>query len=164
MLQSQMAEKPTGILWFYSRTIGSGTIFKYKCGEDQTAWLVDYRYIQIVENSEKMIIFTMSRCKQECKFYSPPLSHNANCACNNVYFLLVLVDRGQKVDAHIIIGTPGTLLDWILKLRAFDPKKIKVFVFDEADVMIATQGHQDQSIRVHRYLVWDKLSSSKTYN
>ena len=64
-----------------------------------------------------------------------------------------VVARGEKVTSHIIIGTPGTLLDWLLKLRAFDPKKIKVFVLDEADVMIATQGHQDQSIRVHRYVL-----------
>ena len=95
-----------------------------------------------------MSIFTTSRYKQECKFYSPLLSHNANVMFVSCSFL---VERGQKVEAHIIIGTPGTLLDWILKMRAFDPKKIKVFVFDEADVMIATQGHQDQSIRVHRY-------------
>ncbi|XP_041533838.1 ATP-dependent RNA helicase DDX19A-like [Microtus oregoni] len=33
-----------------------------------------------------------------------------------------------------------------------DPKKIKVFVLDEADVVIATQGHQDQSIRIQRML------------
>jgi len=29
--------------------------------------------------------------------------------------------------------------------------KVEVFVLDEADVMIATQGHQDQSIRIHKY-------------
>ncbi len=34
------------------------------------------------------------------------------------------------------------VLDWSLKFRFFDLKKIKVFVLDEADVMIATQGHQ----------------------
>ena len=54
------------------------------------------------------------------------------------------------MTSHIIIGTPGTLLDWILKMRAFDPKKIRVFVLDEADVMIDTQGHKDQSIRIHK--------------
>ena len=27
-----------------------------------------------------------------------------------------------------------------------------MFVLDEADVMIATQGHQDQSIRIHKNL------------
>ncbi|KAB1273978.1 ATP-dependent RNA helicase DDX19A [Camelus dromedarius] len=60
--------------------------------------------------------------------------------------------RGQKISEHIVIGTPGTVLDWCSKLKFIDPKKIKVFVLDEADVMIATQGHQDQSIRIQRML------------
>jgi ATP-dependent RNA helicase DDX19/DBP5 len=64
--------------------------------------------------------------------------------------ILLLVGRGDKVTSHIIIGTPGTLMDWILKVRAFDPKKIRVFVLDEADVMIDTQGHKDQSVRIHK--------------
>ncbi|KAB0384959.1 hypothetical protein FD755_006876 [Muntiacus reevesi] len=58
------------------------------------------------------------------------------------------LERGQKISEHIVIGTPGTVLDWCSKLKFIDPKKIKVFVLDEADVMIATQGHQDQSIRI----------------
>ncbi|XP_008067105.2 ATP-dependent RNA helicase DDX19A-like, partial [Carlito syrichta] len=62
------------------------------------------------------------------------------------------LERGQKISEQIIIGTPGTVLDWCSKLRFIDPKKIKVFVLDEADVMIATQGHQDQSIRIQRML------------
>ena len=62
-----------------------------------------------------------------------------------------LVPRGTKLDSHVIIGTPGTTLDWVLKLRVFDPKKINVFVLDEADVMIDTQGHQDQTIRIYKY-------------
>ncbi|CAO2609967.1 ATP-dependent RNA helicase DDX19B, partial [Lemmus lemmus] len=65
---------------------------------------------------------------------------------------LSTVDRGQKVSEQIVIGTPGTVLDWCSKLKFIDPKKIKVFVLDEADVMIATQGHQDQSIRIQRML------------
>ena len=58
------------------------------------------------------------------------------------------------------------MLDWSLKFRFFDLSKITVFVLDEADVMIATQvglllirhpllnfqGHQDQSIRIHKNL------------
>ncbi|XP_021570823.1 ATP-dependent RNA helicase DDX19B isoform X2 [Carlito syrichta] len=62
------------------------------------------------------------------------------------------LERGQKISEQIVIGTPGTVLDWCSKLRFIDPKKIKVFVLDEADVMIATQGHQDQSIRIQRML------------
>ncbi|XP_059903679.1 ATP-dependent RNA helicase DDX19A [Gadus macrocephalus] len=63
--------------------------------------------------------------------------------------------RGTTIQEHIVIGTPGTVLDWGLKLKFFDPKKIRVFVLDEADVMIATQGHQDQSIRIQRLLPKD---------
>ena len=65
------------------------------------------------------------------------------------------------------------MLDWSLKFKFFDLNKITVFVLDEADVMIATQGHQvddchidfhpafsdfltfhlqDQSIRIHKNL------------
>ena len=42
------------------------------------------------------------------------------------------------------------MLDWGTKLRLFDLSKVEVFVLDEADVMIAIQGHQDQSIRIHK--------------
>ncbi len=61
------------------------------------------------------------------------------------------VERGVMIKEQIVIGTPGTVLDWCVKLKLIDPKKIKVFVLDEADVMIATQGHQDQSIRIQRW-------------
>uniref|UniRef100_A0A1Y1KN83 RNA helicase n=1 Tax=Photinus pyralis TaxID=7054 RepID=A0A1Y1KN83_PHOPY len=60
--------------------------------------------------------------------------------------------RGAKISEHIIIGTPGKVLDWGLKFRSFDLSKIKVFVLDEADVMISQQGHQDQCIRIHKCL------------
>ncbi|XP_037333557.2 ATP-dependent RNA helicase DDX19A [Pungitius pungitius] len=60
--------------------------------------------------------------------------------------------RGVNLQAQIVIGTPGTILDWCTKLKLIDPKKITMFVLDEADVMIATQGHRDQSIRIHRHL------------
>ncbi|XP_029359140.1 ATP-dependent RNA helicase DDX19B isoform X2 [Echeneis naucrates] len=62
------------------------------------------------------------------------------------------LQRGWKLEEQIVIGTPGTMLDWCSKFKFIDPKKIKVFVLDEADVMIATQGHQDQSIRIQRML------------
>ena len=37
--------------------------------------------------------------------------------------------------------------------QVVDPKKIKVFVLDEADVMIDQQGQQDQTIRIQRFAV-----------
>jgi len=72
---------------------------------------------------------------------------------------MLSVPRGTKVDSHVIIGTPGTTLDWVLKLRVFDPKKISVFVLDEADVMIDTQGHQDQTIRIYKYALYSLHST-----
>ena len=59
---------------------------------------------------------------------------------------------GSKINDHIIIGTPGKVLDWALKFCFFDIKKIRVFVLDEADMMIAMHGHQEQSIRIHKQL------------
>lgn len=64
--------------------------------------------------------------------------------------ILISAARGEQISEHIIIGTPGKILDWCTKFRVFDIKKITVFVLDEADVMIATQGHQDQCIRIHK--------------
>ena len=42
------------------------------------------------------------------------------------------------------------MLDWAVKFKVIDMSKVNVFVLDEADVMIDTQGHQDQSIRLQR--------------
>lgn len=60
------------------------------------------------------------------------------------------VPRGSRISEHIIIGTPGKVLDWGVKFKFFDLSKVEVFVLDEADVMINTQGHQDQCIRIHK--------------
>uniref|UniRef100_A0A1B6MQS9 RNA helicase n=2 Tax=Graphocephala atropunctata TaxID=36148 RepID=A0A1B6MQS9_9HEMI len=62
------------------------------------------------------------------------------------------VPRGTILSEHIIIGTPGKVVDWALKFKFFDLSRIRVFVLDEADVMIATQGHQDQSFRIRKAL------------
>ncbi|CAN2388106.1 DEAD (Asp-Glu-Ala-Asp) box helicase 25 [Pristimantis euphronides] len=58
--------------------------------------------------------------------------------------------RGSKIEAQIVVGTPGTMMDWCFKLRLFDVCNIKVFVLDEADVMIGLQGYSDHSVRVKR--------------
>lgn len=75
------------------------------------------------------------------------------------------VHRGEVLQDHIIIGTPGTVLDWAIKFRAIPLKKLRVFVLDEADVMISMQGHQDQSTRIQRELSRDcqMLLFSATY-
>ncbi|MCL4134219.1 UNVERIFIED_CONTAM: hypothetical protein GTU68_015793 [Idotea baltica] len=63
-----------------------------------------------------------------------------------------MLPRGAVLREHIVIGTPGKVVDWVIKQRALDLSGCKVFVLDEADVMIATQGHQDQSVRIHKLL------------
>lgn len=60
------------------------------------------------------------------------------------------MEAGSKIQEQIVIGTPGTMSDWLTKKKVVDPKKVRVFVLDEADVMIGMQGHQDQSIRIQR--------------
>ena len=72
----------------------------------------------------------------------------------------ISVNRGERLTDQIVSGTPGTVLDWSVKFRAIDLKKIRVFVLDEADVMIDTQGHQDQSIRIQRLVVGISASTS----
>jgi ATP-dependent RNA helicase DDX19/DBP5 len=61
-----------------------------------------------------------------------------------------VVGRGEHISEHIIIGTPGTVMDWALRFKALQLEKIRVFVLDEADVMISMQGHQDQSVRIQK--------------
>lgn len=58
--------------------------------------------------------------------------------------------QGTALEEQIVIGTPGTMLDWCFKRRVIDVKKISMFVLDEADIMIDTQGLSYQSIRIQR--------------
>ncbi|XP_060106899.1 ATP-dependent RNA helicase DDX25 [Heteronotia binoei] len=60
--------------------------------------------------------------------------------------------RGTIIEQQIVIGTPGTLIDWCFKLKLVDVKKIRVFVLDEGDVMINKQNFLDQSVRIQRVL------------
>uniref|UniRef100_A0A131XF06 RNA helicase n=1 Tax=Hyalomma excavatum TaxID=257692 RepID=A0A131XF06_9ACAR len=64
----------------------------------------------------------------------------------------VTFSHGEKIEDHVILGTPGKIIDWAFKFKFFDLSRIKVFVLDEADIMIAQQGHHDQSIRIHKRL------------
>ncbi|XP_073476364.1 ATP-dependent RNA helicase DDX25-like [Aquarana catesbeiana] len=60
--------------------------------------------------------------------------------------------RGTKIEAQIVVGTPGTVMDWCLKLKLVNPENICVFVLDEADVMMGVQGYSDHSMRVKRVM------------
>ncbi|KAF3491082.1 ATP-dependent RNA helicase DBP5 [Arthroderma uncinatum] len=55
-------------------------------------------------------------------------------------------NRNQPVDAPVVVGTPGTVQDFIRK-RLFNTQHVKVLVLDEADNMLDQQGLGDQCIR-----------------
>lgn len=59
--------------------------------------------------------------------------------------------RKRHVDASVVIGTPGTVMDMIRK-RAMDVRQLKVLVLDEADNMLDQQGLGDQCVRVKAYV------------
>jgi superfamily II DNA/RNA helicase len=48
--------------------------------------------------------------------------------------------KGRELTVPIVIGTPGTVEDWCQKLHVIDLKKLRLFVVDEADVMISLPG------------------------
>lgn len=58
-----------------------------------------------------------------------------------------MVAKGQKIDAQIVVGTPGTVLD-LIRRKQLPVNGIKVFVLDEADNMLDQQGLGEQCIRV----------------
>jgi len=57
----------------------------------------------------------------------------------------------SKVTSQIVVGTPGKILD-LMKQKSLDLSKVKVFVLDEADVLIDKGGLGDQSIKIKRAL------------
>lgn len=61
------------------------------------------------------------------------------------------IEKGAKLDSHIVIGTPGKVVDW-LKRRIIDSKNIKVFVLDEADNMVAESGHRANSLLIKKQM------------
>jgi ATP-dependent RNA helicase DDX19/DBP5 len=57
--------------------------------------------------------------------------------------------RGRKLEASVIVGTPGTVMDMIRR-RLMDARGVRILVLDEADNMLDQGGLTDQSIRVKR--------------
>jgi len=60
-----------------------------------------------------------------------------------------MIERGRTVDAHLVVGTPGKIVDW-LKRKTIVAKNIKVFVLDEADNMVSEGGHRANSLLVKK--------------
>lgn len=61
------------------------------------------------------------------------------------------VERGAKVNAMVVVGTPGTVMD-LIKRRQFDTSLMKVLCLDEADNMLDQQGLGDQCMRVKQFV------------
>ncbi|KAK6526300.1 RNA helicase required for poly(A+) mRNA export [Orbilia ellipsospora] len=57
------------------------------------------------------------------------------------------IERGKNIDAQIVVGTPGTVLDCI-KRRLLPTKDLILICLDEADNMLDQQGLGDQCFRV----------------
>lgn len=61
------------------------------------------------------------------------------------------LERGAAVDAHLVVGTPGKLVDW-LKRKILRTQHVKVFVLDEADNMVGEGGHRANSLLIKKHL------------
>jgi ATP-dependent RNA helicase DDX19/DBP5 len=61
------------------------------------------------------------------------------------------VERGKGVCAHLIIGTPGKVVDW-LKRKTIKTNNMKVFVLDEADNMVEEGGHRANSLLIKKMM------------
>lgn len=57
--------------------------------------------------------------------------------------------KKEKVTAHVVVGTPGTV-DNKIHHRDLDVRDIMVFVADEADQMINSEGLGDKTITIKR--------------
>jgi len=55
--------------------------------------------------------------------------------------------RGKTVEGHVVVGTPGTVMD-LIRRKQLEPSQLKVLVLDEADNMLDQQGLGDQCKRV----------------
>ncbi|OUC40311.1 DEAD/DEAH box helicase [Trichinella nativa] len=72
----------------------------------------------------------------------------------------------REITDHVIVGTPGTVLYWLIHLKCFYPQKLNIFILDEADVMLNLESMGEQSLRLIRALRDDcqRLLFSATYN
>ena len=105
-----------------------------------------------------------SRALEVCRsvVFSLSLTIHFSLSTSTAFHCLIflfIVDRSSTIQEQIIVGTPGTVLDWLTKTRVLDPRKVLIFVLDEADVMISQQGHQDQSVRIYKCVL-----VSRTWN
>lgn len=61
------------------------------------------------------------------------------------------VARGETLQSQIVIGTPGKV-EGMIKKRQIDTKHIKIFVLDEADVMVSEDGQRERSVAIKKMI------------
>lgn len=59
------------------------------------------------------------------------------------------ISRETGVQANVVVGTPGTVMD-LIRRRQFDVSQLKLLVVDEADNMLDQQGMGEHCIRVKK--------------
>ncbi|KAI5122912.1 hypothetical protein M0805_007590 [Coniferiporia weirii] len=57
----------------------------------------------------------------------------------------------ERISAHIVVGTPGTMAD-LLKRRMIDSSMVKVLVLDEADNMLDQENLSEQCLKIKNLL------------
>lgn len=67
------------------------------------------------------------------------------------------IERDKTVEAHVVVGTPGTVMD-LIKRRRFNVRDMKVLTLDEADNMLDQQGMGDQCVRVKALVLQTPLT------
>ncbi|TYZ68895.1 hypothetical protein PybrP1_010964 [[Pythium] brassicae (nom. inval.)] len=59
--------------------------------------------------------------------------------------------KGEQVQAQVVVGTPGRV-ESLIKKKQLDTRHIKIFVLDEADVMVAEDGMRDRSVAIKKMI------------
>lgn len=60
------------------------------------------------------------------------------------------ISRKELFKQHIVVGTPGIIMDTLRKNKLIDTRNLKLFILDEADNMLDQDGLGDQSIRIKK--------------
>lgn len=79
-----------------------------------------------------------------------PLSVNFPGPTLHIALAVAQCDRPLHTP-HVVVGTPGKVVDW-LKRRVIVTKHVRVFVLDEADVMVEEGGHRANSLLISKQL------------
>uniref|UniRef100_K3W5E7 RNA helicase n=1 Tax=Globisporangium ultimum (strain ATCC 200006 / CBS 805.95 / DAOM BR144) TaxID=431595 RepID=K3W5E7_GLOUD len=61
------------------------------------------------------------------------------------------VAKGEQVRAQVVVGTPGRV-EGLIKKKQLDTRQVKIFVLDEADVMVSEDGMRDRSVAIKKMI------------